>query len=59
LKITKISAISYFSTTYANNGRDSVTLAQYPRLANNKADNVTCNILNKYKDMESDNLNFG
>jgi hypothetical protein len=55
LKITKISGLSYYvSTRDANIERDSVTLAQYPRLTNNKADNLTCNILNTYADRERD-----
>jgi len=41
-----------FQTRDANNERDSYTQTQYPRLANNKADNITCNILNTYADME-------
>jgi hypothetical protein len=52
LKITKISDLSYVSTRDANNETDSFTPTQYARLAINKADNVTCNILNMYADIE-------
>jgi hypothetical protein len=53
LKITKISGFCYVSTRDANNETDSFIPTQYPRLANNKADNITCNILNTYAaDME-------
>jgi hypothetical protein len=56
LKITSISALHNVSITDTNN---SVTLAQYSRLANNKAHHITCNVLNKDADMERGNLNFG
>jgi hypothetical protein len=51
LKI-KISGLPYVSTGDANYERDTFTPTQYPRLAINKADNIICNILNTYADME-------